>query len=446
MLETIRDYAGEQLAASGEEAPYRDAHADWCLSLAERAVPFWFTPAQAAWGERLDAEHDNLRAALARLAELDGTDDGIRLAGRLWPFWFVRGHQTEGRAWLERALASGSGARTIERVRALTGASCFVRGQGDEPLATALGEEALSIAEEIGAGTGIDAAHVLIGHALAAAIRKDFAQATRIDEAALAILRRLGDSDSSAAPLESVVLVNMAELALDQNDDERATRLAEVALAHQRRFGFAWGEADSLFILALVAHRRDDPAIAAALCRKSLELGWASGDPAQVVRPLLRLALLASTAEHEEVAARLLGAGERLHEHLGLPRDDGGHVGHKETVATVREALGGARFGAAVAAGQALPLEQAVAEALALADSLAAVATPVPSSKCSAGLTSREVEVLRLIVGGRSDREIADMLFVSRRTVTTHTGHIFAKLGVGNRAEAAAIAVRDGLV
>src|SRR5215204_4460891 len=146
------------------------SHAAWCLDLAVEAAPFWFTPDQAAWADRLDVEHDNLRAALARSSAAGGTDVGLHLAGRLWPFWFVRGHQTEARTWLERSLSWGSGAPTIERVRVLTRTSSFVRTEGDEPRATILGEEALRIAEEIGAGGEIDAAHVLIGLGLTAAI------------------------------------------------------------------------------------------------------------------------------------------------------------------------------------------------------------------------------------------------------------------------------------
>jgi hypothetical protein len=248
MLETIREFAAEQLAASGGEARACAAHTAWCLDLAEQAAPFWFTTEQVRWGNRLDAEHDNLQAALARAADAGGTDEGIRLAGRLWQFWFVRGHYTEGRAWLDKALTWGGGARTIERVRVLTGASAMVRMQGDEPLATTYGEEALEIVEAIGAGTGIDAAHVLIGHALAAGNRHDFELAIALNEQVLAILRGLGDADPSTVHLEGVILANQAGMAYGQGDDERAVRLAETSLAHHRRYGSAWGEPDSLYI------------------------------------------------------------------------------------------------------------------------------------------------------------------------------------------------------
>ena len=109
MLETIREYGLEQLAASGEEAAVRDAHAAWCLELAEQAAPFWHTGAQGRWAARLDADHDNLRAALAWLAQTDDTATGVRLAGWLAWFWFYRNHWAEGRGWLERALAWSAG-------------------------------------------------------------------------------------------------------------------------------------------------------------------------------------------------------------------------------------------------------------------------------------------------------------------------------------------------
>ncbi len=371
MLETIREYAAEQLAAHGEESMMREAHAAWCLALAEEAAPYWFTPDQAVWGDRLDAEHDNLLAALARVAEEGGTGDGVRLAGRLWPFWFVRGHFAEGLASLDRAVTWRSADRTIERVRVLTGASCMVRQQGDEPLATVYGEEALRIAEEIGAGTGIDAVHALIGLALTASIRQDLDLAMTRYEQILAVLRDLSDSEPSAAHVERLIIVNLAWMALEQGDDERATRLAEDGLAHQREHGFTWGEADSLFILALVAQRRGDLACAAALLRTSLGLASSHRDPQQIVSAVDRLALLASETGYAEEGARLIGAVERLYERLGLPPAGAERQDAESAALAIRQAIGEVRYETAVAAGRSIAFDEFVGEAMALAKVIA---------------------------------------------------------------------------
>jgi non-specific serine/threonine protein kinase len=121
MLETIREFGLEQLAATGEEAMARDAHAAWCLELAERSAPAWFTPAQTQWGERFEVEHANVRAALVWLEGSGDTAAALRLTAALWPFWFLRGHYTEGRGWLERALVWSAVTRTKERVQVLNG-------------------------------------------------------------------------------------------------------------------------------------------------------------------------------------------------------------------------------------------------------------------------------------------------------------------------------------
>jgi tetratricopeptide (TPR) repeat protein len=275
---------------------------------------------------------------------------------------------------LEQAMAWASGAPTIDRVRVLTGASCFVRDQGDEPRATALGEEALRIVEALGAGRGIDAVHVLIGLALTAAIRADREQAVTVNEAILEILGDLREVEPSAAFLEGVVLVNLAEVVLKRGDEERATALVETALAHQQRFGFTWSAADSSLILARIAHRRGDLARATALYRQSLVQGWNSQDPQQIVGPLEDLMRLASATGHEEAVARLLGAGDRLSEQLGKPWARGASSGHGEVIAAVRGSLGEDRYEASWAIGRALSREQVIAEALALADAVAATA------------------------------------------------------------------------
>ena len=131
MLETIREYGLEQLAASGEETMVRDAHASLVPGPCRAGGALLAHGRQGRWVARLDAEHDNLRAALAWLAQTDDTATGVRLAGRLAWFWFYRNHWAEGRGWLERALAWSAGNRTIERVRVLNMAAYFALFHGE---------------------------------------------------------------------------------------------------------------------------------------------------------------------------------------------------------------------------------------------------------------------------------------------------------------------------
>ena len=132
MLETVREYGLEQLEASGEADEGFQRHVDWCLGLAERnweAVVLG--PIRAAWLDRLTTEHDNLRAALARLEMEGDAETGLRLAGSLSPFWVFRGHLSEGRGWLERALARGAEVPAPVRARALFGLGRIAHQQGD---------------------------------------------------------------------------------------------------------------------------------------------------------------------------------------------------------------------------------------------------------------------------------------------------------------------------
>jgi predicted ATPase len=132
MLETVREYGLERLSASGEAAVIRRQHACLYVELVEGLEPRLAGAEQAVWLERLEQDHANLRAALEWSQGTDGdTEIGLRLAGALWRFWWVRGHLTEGRQWLEAALARGADAPAALRAKALHGAGNLALPQGD---------------------------------------------------------------------------------------------------------------------------------------------------------------------------------------------------------------------------------------------------------------------------------------------------------------------------
>jgi predicted ATPase len=146
LLETLRQYAQEKLVAADEEDETRGRHRDWCLALAERAEPELTGPRQGAWLDRLEAEHDNLRAALAWCrAGAPGRDVGLRLASPLMIFWYQRGYAREGQAWLEDALARGGAAPPTVRAHALNAAGFLAMRQGDFDRARVLVEEAMRL-------------------------------------------------------------------------------------------------------------------------------------------------------------------------------------------------------------------------------------------------------------------------------------------------------------
>ena len=150
MLETIRQYALERLAESELEAQARAAHARYYRQLAETAEPELRGAGQAAWLYRLEAEHDNLRAAMRWFAERGDAQCGLQMAGMLWRFWYVRGYFTEGRRWLSQFLSmSGAEDRNSTRARALNGAGNLAYNQADYPTAQALHEESMAISKEL---------------------------------------------------------------------------------------------------------------------------------------------------------------------------------------------------------------------------------------------------------------------------------------------------------
>jgi predicted ATPase/transcriptional regulator with XRE-family HTH domain len=150
LLETIRQYGREKLERSGEAAVIRRQHLEWHVGLAERAEPELTGPDQAVWLEKLEAEHDNLRAALEwSQVEAQGEQIGLRVAAALWRFWLVHGHLREGRRWLEGMLAGSPEAWPAVRAKALYGAGALAEDQGDYAAARAFFAESLALRREL---------------------------------------------------------------------------------------------------------------------------------------------------------------------------------------------------------------------------------------------------------------------------------------------------------
>jgi non-specific serine/threonine protein kinase len=438
MLETVREFGVERLDASGETDALRGAHAAWCLELAEQAGSILARSDAATWLDRLDLEHPNLRAALAWATEFDATA-GVRLAGALWPFWFARGYLAEGRGWLERALdrARDVPAAAAARPNALYGAGLLAWAQGDYPRAIALHEEGVAISRALGDDLGLAAALFGLGD-VARRRGADDEAVTRFEEA-LALFREVGAPWWIAMSLNALGFV-----AGRRGDHERATAVLEEALLLFRRIGSEWGSAEALGYAGWVARDAGDGARAVALLREAAALSRKHGDSRAVAQWLYLLATVAVADGHADRAARLLGTVEALREPTGAVLLSPGGADYQQTVANLRAALGEGAFAAARAAGRVLTIEQALDDAAGA--TAPAVVAPSPSPDLSAGLTPREREVLRLLVEGRTDRQIAEALFISPRTAQGHVARIFGKLGVGTRAAAVAVALRAGLV
>jgi non-specific serine/threonine protein kinase len=348
----------------------------------------------------------------------------------MW-LWIGHGHHREGRDWLARALARGDAAPVALRTRGLQGLAWLTLFQGDDAGAAALFDQSLAMARKSGDAWGT--AMALHGAGAVARYQGDYERAKRHAEAAVAHWRAAGE-----AGFASVVLGDAGIAAFARGDYERAEAFLNEALTWQREVGFGWGAANSLRGLGDIARVRGDVARAAVCYAESLALAREQGDPRYVAYALVGLALVASATGQAERAARLFGAAARIHEATDLPIQPLDRAAFEDGVVAARVHLNEGAFATAWAAGQALPLDQAIAEALTIP------APPLHPSPVA--LTPREREILPLLVAGKTDREIAAALFIGPRTVETHLAHVYAKLGVRSRAGAAAAAVAAGLV
>ena len=356
LLQTIRQYAAERLRAAGEAAAVRGRHRDWFLAQAEQAEAALWGPGQAAWLERLEVEHDNLRAALEWSRAADDGEAMLRLAGALARFWDVRGYLSEGRGWLEAALGAAPTTRTVARARALSRAGYLAVVQGDLAAARARLEEGLVLGRDLGDEDSIGATLLVMG--LVAQAQRDHDRAAGLFEESLSMSRR-----ARHPPGVYTSLYLLASTAQSRGDFQQARALHEESLRLKREQGDAWSIAVSLFSLGTLARMQDDHARAWALYRESLALREELRDRDGIAACLRGLACLAGRRGEAERAARLFGAAEALWQAVGLvrPRD----AGEERLLAETRSRLGEPAFAAAWGAGRAMSLEQAVEYALA---------------------------------------------------------------------------------
>jgi predicted ATPase/class 3 adenylate cyclase/DNA-binding CsgD family transcriptional regulator len=320
MLETLREYGLEALAASGEMESTRQAHATYYLRFSEEGEPELHGPQQVMWLERLEQEHDNLRAALGWLLEQGETNQSrremaLRLAGALWRFWAVRCHYSEGRTFLKQALAGSQQIRAEVRAKALIAAGEFALEQGDYAQAEVLLEEALALFRQIGDRQG--SAHTLWVLGKVASNIGDFTAGRTLLEEALTHAREVDDKEYIAWSLLSLALIES-----NQGEYGRARSLLEEALMIQRGLGNKKGIVSSLLNLAEVLFvSQSDRATAGSLLEEGLRLSKELGDKEALA---ISLKLLGQVALDRGDIAK---AGSLAEESVLLWRDMGDRAG-----------------------------------------------------------------------------------------------------------------------
>lgn len=450
MLETIREFASEQLAQSGEESEIRRRHASWFLALAECCNIRDSDSVEARLRlDCLEAERDNLRAALAWLLASEEVETALRLGSELQFLWTNRGPAREGREWLGRALAATDthGVSPAIHGWAAQTASVLAWMAGAFDEAASLAEQAVALVRAGGAEADSVWALSVLGMAATSLGRYDEA-AAHLDEA-LALYRKLGAGRGIA-----IVLTNRAVVA----EPAQAREFLNEALALCRR-GDAQAHQLAIVLneLGRLACLAGDVVEAGQHFGESLRVCWSAFNLWSLPKALEGLACVGVLTAQPTLAVRLLAAAAEVREQTGGPVMVADRTYYEQIVAQSRQQLSPDGFATAWDAGRALPLEDVVTEALAVADAAASPPGPLTAAtnreegaeganQAIAALSLREREVLRLIAAGQSNAEIARLLFISPRTASTHASHILAKLDLTTRAELIAFAHRQGLV
>jgi predicted ATPase/DNA-binding CsgD family transcriptional regulator/Tfp pilus assembly protein PilF len=521
LFQTIEEYATDLLAETGEDVETRRAHGEWVAALVLRAEPELTGPDQMAWFERLETEHDNIRAALTFAIHHQEADLGQRIGGHLWRFWWLRGHLTEGRRWLEQVLAIPGEVPTSIYGYSLFALAAMLEELGDSDESLAIYRDALALAQECGDERLQAHASNALGNV--ALVQGNYDESIARSREALTLFERLGDQrgmagchhnigtvalhrgDMEAAEagyrhaMESIaaigdersrvlILSNIGVIAFERRDFEAARKAQEECAAAMRAMGDEVGLCGSLANLAGALNELGDSAQAMEFNRQALEiaerlglkrnLGYIRsgigqqlrdrGESAEAARYLLAalidlqecgdqaamsnvlgtLADMAHALGDPILGARLFGASRGIRDAIGTSHAPDQVEDYERVLGLVRDAAGEEAFEAAWAAGMAAPIEETVRDAT----GIVALASAEPRDprqvelERKTGLTAREISVIRQLVAGKSNQEIADALGLNLGFVTTVIGQILNKLGVDSRGGVTAYAFKWGIV
>jgi len=454
LLEIIRLYSRERLTEAGELETVGQRHAAWYLQLAEAAAKQLAGPEQAVWGARLEAEHDNLRAALTWVLDAKQGGDAARLGLALWRFWHTHTYQHEGLHWLEQMLALDAATPLPSELRPqlFHALGVLAHSVSHFAQASAYQTEALRLWREANDRDGMAQALFELGWqqfymmhlpqarayadesvAFARAVGSQPALASGLHLWALSIIERDHGDTASAAP---------------HADMNAAINALEEALAIWRAVGDIGNLAKTISLLARAEAKRGNPERAGSLLCSALRQLAQVGNYIDLQGSLvvmLNMALHASQQPQAAVhATQVAGVMVARSERLG-----GGSAWEAEPfqqgIEQLAAALGADRFTQAFEAGKQMTLTQLIELAEQIATLATRSASPSAPPAMHATLTARERDVLPLVAAGLTNAQIAQRLHISPRTVNAHLTSIYSKLGVSSRAGAIRYAVEHDL-
>ena len=438
ILNSLRAYGAERLSETGHEATIRRRHRDRYAWFIRGNQADWLGTLTPDWFIRLDREYPDVRAALEySLTEPGEARTALAIAGALHPYWTMRGLASEGRYWLDRALARDTSASAEAVVAAYLNA-LLAALQRDFPAANALVGQSHAIATEL--GDPWSRAIALHAEGTVALYGGDLEHARLCDEAALAAYQTLGDSNWSTLALVGVATANtfLGEYA------QAADRYEQVLAATEPR-NEAWVRTHALWAFGIALWKQGDVDRAAERIEQCLRLAHRIRSPLRASWCVEALAWIAASRGQPRRAATLLGSAQALSHSIGAPAAimfPDLLVYHEECERRTRSDLGETKFAAAVTQGATMLLEEAISNALGhqpgeAPSSVRAGADHTGTAELMT-LTSREQEICELVAEGLSNQQIATRLVISRRTAESHVQNSMGKLGFTKRTQIAA--------
>ena len=445
MLDTIREFGAEQLAAANAETGARNRFIGRYLAMARYFQAHFLDDDQLSRLRELRREHANARAALeyalgdqagpvdrTRQAGQDSqaggsarSADGVELATALYAYWRCRGLAREGSYWLDKAVERAP-ADSAAQCRALLARGHLLTLQGGFDLAVADASRALDLAAQLGDDGLTARGHVVMNAALNSAGR--LTEAAEAGEQASRLLTALGDQLGLID-----IDTQLAYLALFNGDIEAALGHVERGLRHLGASRERWLHANLYFQASLTLYLAGRDIESTWAVTRALQVKQEIGDILGTAFALEILGWLAARSGSHQRAAWLLGGADPVWE-----RTEGRLAAtptferlHAEAVATCEAALGDKRFAELFARGARQPLDEVTA--FALNEDSDPTEHGGAKARVHSQLTAREREIATLVAAGLSNRQIAEKLVISRRTVDALLEHIFGKLGITSR-------------
>ena len=444
MLETIREYARERLEASGEAEDVRRAHAEWLVALAE-GVDFeeLYTGLSLhnSWFAEWDREIENVQAALDWAEACGNAEIVLRLVGQLFVYWYTGRDSREVRWRLKWALSAGRDVKPAVRAHALDALSALLHHHDNEIDASVnAASEAVATWRNLGSTSNVAFSLYLL--AIANYRQGHLGAAKARYEEAIALARA-----SDRLLIEGEMQSGLGLVKRDLNDLDGALACYERSIAIHETVEIGWGLAIAHYGCGTVAYGAGDYRRAGNLLCESLRYWHSIQDPRSIASCLEAMAAVVCTANSPLPAARILGAAQAIRERADTPLSCRALPSYGALVTAVRARLDDHTYAEAWLAGHAQATDEAVAAATAACRACIQETAPGQQTRQDHfGLSPRELEVLRLLAEGRSNRQIAEALFISPATVKRHVTAVLGKLELPSRSAATAFAHTHGLV